>query len=171
MRWIDTYFPFTHPSYELEIFFEGEWLEVLGCGITEHSILAHAGAQDKMGWAFGLGLERLAMVLFGIPDIRLFWSTDERFLSQFSEESSVRTKFQVRRIAAAARSARHTRTHTHQHTHAQAFSKYPACYKDVSFWLPLDASKYSPNSLTDIVRTTAGDIAENVSLVSVRERE
>lgn len=42
-----------------------------------------AGAQDRIGWAFGLGLERLAMCLYDIPDIRLFWSTDTGFLSQF----------------------------------------------------------------------------------------
>ena len=42
-----------------------------------------AGIEDKIGWAFGLGLERLAMILFQINDIRLFWSEDERFLSQF----------------------------------------------------------------------------------------
>ncbi len=53
-----------------------------------------AGVDSKSGWAFGLGLERLAMVLFGIPDIRLFWSTDARFLSQF-QQGNLATRFQV----------------------------------------------------------------------------
>ncbi|KAF8408594.1 hypothetical protein HHK36_004657 [Tetracentron sinense] len=96
MRWVDTYFPFTNPSFELEIYFQDgvklinkcpiwfqeKWLEVLGCGVTEQEILKRSGKTDNVAWAFGLGLERLAMVLFEIPDIRLFWSTDERFTSQ-----------------------------------------------------------------------------------------
>lgn len=57
-------------------------MEVLGCGVTEQEILKRNGRTDCVAWAFGLGLERLAMVLFDIPDIRLFWSTDERFTSQ-----------------------------------------------------------------------------------------
>ena len=69
-RWIDAYFPFTEPSYELEIFFNGEWLEVLGCGVTQQAILDANGNAGNVSWAFGLGLERLAMVLFDIPDIR-----------------------------------------------------------------------------------------------------
>ena len=73
MRWNDDYFPFTSPSFELEIFFNGEWLEVLGCGVIQTKIIENAGLKQP-GWAFGLGLERLAMVLFEIPDIRLFWS-------------------------------------------------------------------------------------------------
>uniref|UniRef100_A0A8B9WQK5 phenylalanine--tRNA ligase n=1 Tax=Bos mutus grunniens TaxID=30521 RepID=A0A8B9WQK5_BOSMU len=83
VRWVDCYFPFTHPSFEMEINFHGEWLEVLGCGVMEQQLVNSAGAQDRMGWAFGLGLERLAMILYDIPDIRLFWSQDERFLKQF----------------------------------------------------------------------------------------
>ena len=77
------YFPFTDPSYELEIFFRGEWLEVLGCGVIEQDIVRNCGRGEQLGWAFGLGLERLAMVLFEIPDIRLFWSHDRRFIEQF----------------------------------------------------------------------------------------
>lgn len=59
-----------------------KWLEVLGCGVTEQEILKRNGKMDNVAWAFGLGLERLAMVLFEIPDIRLFWSNDLRFTSQ-----------------------------------------------------------------------------------------
>ncbi|XP_054109714.1 phenylalanine--tRNA ligase, mitochondrial isoform X6 [Callithrix jacchus] len=83
IRWVDCYFPFTHPSFEMEINFRGEWLEVLGCGVMEQRLVNSAGAQDRIGWAFGLGLERLAMILYDIHDIRLFWSEDERFLKQF----------------------------------------------------------------------------------------
>lgn len=77
------YFPFTEPSLELEIFFQGDWLEVLGCGVIHTDVLAKCGLTHRHGWAFGLGLERLAMILFSIPDIRLFWTEDPRFTSQF----------------------------------------------------------------------------------------
>ena len=62
--------------------YQEKWLEVLGCGVMEQEILKRGGKTDNVAWAFGLGLERLAMVLFDIPDIRLFWSTDKRFTSQ-----------------------------------------------------------------------------------------
>lgn len=78
MRWKEDYFPFTQPSFELEIFFNGDWLEVLGCGVIHDQVMRNADMPDGLGWAFGLGLERLAMVLFDIPDIRLFWSEDPR---------------------------------------------------------------------------------------------
>ncbi|XP_046495936.1 phenylalanine--tRNA ligase, mitochondrial isoform X1 [Equus quagga] len=96
IRWVDCYFPFTHPSFEMEINFHGEWLEVLGCGVMEQQLVNSAGAQDRVGWAFGLGLERLAMILYDIPDIRLFWSEDERFLKQFLvSDINQKVKFQV----------------------------------------------------------------------------
>lgn len=138
-RWNPCYFPFTHPSYELEIRFEGEWLEVLGSGVMRQDILAKGGAQDKIGWALGLGLDRLAMLLFDIPDIRLLWSKDERFTSQFSSVGlDPRTNVAFK-----------------------PYSKYPPCFKDVSFWLPLDG--FSENDFCDVVRTVAGDLAEKVA--------
>ncbi len=65
-RWVEAYFPFTDPSLELEILFEGNWLEVLGCGMIHRDIMASVGLGDHHGYAFGLGLERLAMVLYGV---------------------------------------------------------------------------------------------------------
>lgn len=88
IRWVDAYFPFTEPSWEMEIMWQGEWLEVLGCGIMQQKILEGSGADaggTKKAWAFGIGLERIAMPLFKIPDIRIFWSENKRFLSQFED--------------------------------------------------------------------------------------
>ncbi|KAF5831153.1 hypothetical protein DUNSADRAFT_13510 [Dunaliella salina] len=113
VRWVDTYFPFTDPSYELEIFFNGAW-----------------------AWAFGLGLERLAMVLFEVPDIRLFWSGDERFLRQF-KAGDLKTKF-------------------------KPFSRYPPCTKDMAFWI---SPEFSENNLCELVRSIGGDLVEEVTLV------
>jgi phenylalanyl-tRNA synthetase alpha chain len=135
MRWVDEYFPFTHPSLELEIFFQDEWMEVLGCGVIHPQILENAGRSDKQGWAFGLGLERLAMVLFQIPDIRLFWTDDPRFHEQFKSGDIVAF---------------------------QSYSKFPSCYKDVSFWLP---QSFHVNDLNEMVRDIGGDLVEEMVLI------
>ncbi|XP_069687701.1 phenylalanine--tRNA ligase, mitochondrial isoform X2 [Periplaneta americana] len=139
-RWLDAYFPFTHPSWELEVLYRDNWMELLGCGVMEQKIVDNAGAHDRIGWAFGLGLERLAMCLYDIPDIRLFWSTDTGFLSQFDNKDpndSIRYKLT---------------------------SVYPQCINDISFWLPKDSS-YSSNDFYDLVRDIGGDIVEQISLV------
>lgn len=71
-------------------------MEILGCGIMRQEILQKAGAADRIGWAFGAGLERLAMCLYDIPDIRLFWSEDSGFLNQFKvDDYNAPIKYQV----------------------------------------------------------------------------
>lgn len=170
VRWVEAFFPHTSPSWELEVWWRGDWLEVLGCGVIDQPLLNRADVPNRIGWAFGIGLERIAMLLFGIPDIRLFWSKDQRFLGQFDETKPIK-RF-------------------------QPFSKHPAAPRDVAFWLPTSdrapvvadtpaaqSSVPSPaggqvtepntsvppafheNDLMEVVRNTAGDSVEDVTLI------
>ncbi|KAL4933429.1 putative mitochondrial dicarboxylate carrier [Aspergillus undulatus] len=148
VRWVEAYFPFTSPSWELEVFWQGDWLEILGCGVVKQELLINSDVPNRVGWAFGLGLERIAMLLFNIPDIRLFWSKDERFLSQFKAG---------------------------QVTRFEPFSKHPACYKDVAFFLPSASTSggsaaggavpVHENDVMEIVRGIGGDLVEDVKLI------
>ncbi|KAF2796825.1 phenylalanyl-tRNA synthetase mitochondrial precursor [Melanomma pulvis-pyrius CBS 109.77] len=157
VRWVEAYFPFTTPSWELEVEWQGDWLEVLGCGIVKQDLLNNSGVPNRLGWAFGMGLERIAMLLYSIPDIRLFWSTDPRFLTQFDASRP------IQRFV--------------------PFSKYPACVKDVSFWLPTSSSAagghgqnasatttfgtqgFHENDVMELAREVCGDVVEDVRLV------
>ena len=78
---VDT-FPYTDPSLELEVELNGKWLEVLGGGMPRKSVLKNFGLEGYNGWAFGFGLERLAILGMELPDIRLLWSDDERVKKQ-----------------------------------------------------------------------------------------
>lgn len=77
-------FPYTDPSLEMEVEIEGKWVEVVGCGVVKGSVLEKLGVDSSnyTGWAFGFGLERLAIVSMSLPDIRLLWSDDERVKKQ-----------------------------------------------------------------------------------------
>ena len=85
IRFRPSYFPFTEPSAELDIKFNGKWLEVLGCGMVHPNVLTNVNISSKKysGFAFGLGIERLAMLQYGIKDLRMFYENDLSFLSQF----------------------------------------------------------------------------------------
>ena len=86
IRFRPSYFPFTEPSAEVDILNEdGKWLEILGCGIVNPIVLENCGINSKKysGLAFGLGIERIAMLKFGVNDIRDFYKSNLDFLSQF----------------------------------------------------------------------------------------
>lgn len=137
----DVYFPFTIDSVEVEIDFKLEdgstkKIEVLGAGTVHPDIMSDLGLPDCQAWAFGLGVERLAMLLFNIPDIRLFWSNSPQFLNQFSAKKI--TKF-------------------------KAFSKYEICYKDISFYIN---DMFSYNDLCTIARDEdKNNIIESIALI------
>lgn len=136
----DVYFPFTINSLEVSVKFktgdEEKYLEVLGAGTVHPDIMKELGLENHQAWALGLGIERLAMVMFDIPDIRLFWSHDHRFLKQF--KAGEITKF-------------------------KPFSKYEVCYKDISFFLN---DRFSYNDLCNIARDEDdNNIIESITLI------
>jgi phenylalanyl-tRNA synthetase alpha chain len=86
MRFRPSYFPFTEPSAEMDILSEsGKWLEIGGCGLVHPNVLNNVGIDPEkyMGYAFGMGIERLAMLRYGVSDLRLFFENDLQFLRQF----------------------------------------------------------------------------------------
>ena len=86
LRFRPSYFPFTEPSAEVDLLSnDGQWLEILGCGMVHPKVLDNLGIDNKKysGYAFGMGVERLTMLKYGIKDIRLFYENDLSFLSQF----------------------------------------------------------------------------------------
>ncbi len=86
LRFRPSYFPFTEPSAEVDVSWgEGKWLEILGCGMVHPNVLESAGVDSEKytGYAFGIGIERLAMLRYGVSDLRTFFENDLRFLRQF----------------------------------------------------------------------------------------
>ncbi|MGK0297662.1 MAG: phenylalanyl-tRNA synthetase alpha chain [Gammaproteobacteria bacterium] len=85
VRFRPSYFPFTEPSAEVDILGDNGWMEILGCGMVHPNVLDNVGINSERynGFAFGMGVERLAMLKYGIEDIRLFFENDIRFLKQF----------------------------------------------------------------------------------------
>ena len=132
-------FPYTDPSLEMEVNINGNWVEVVGCGVVKGSVLEKLGVDSKnyTGWAFGFGLERLAIVSMELPDIRLLWSEDERVKKQLK----LGQKF-------------------------IEVSKYPPIVRDISFVVKND---FIPNDYFDFVRETAPGIVEQVELLDKYE--
>lgn len=90
VRFRPSFFPFTEPSAEIDVAFmsgtlKGRWLEIAGCGMVHPQVFENVGYDPEVwsGWAFGFGIERIAMLRYGITDIRLFYENDVRFLGQF----------------------------------------------------------------------------------------
>jgi phenylalanyl-tRNA synthetase alpha chain len=97
VRFRPSYFPFTEPSAEMDIYLGTEteedyrltkgtgWLEILGCGMVDTNVLENCGIDPKKytGFAFGMGVERITMFQYGVKDIRTLFENDKRFLEQF----------------------------------------------------------------------------------------
>lgn len=132
-------FPFTTPSVEMDVMFNGSWMEVNGAGLVHPQVLKNFGLDPEVynGWAFGFG-DRLAMIKMGIPDIRILWSDDPRITSQFKD---INSKF-------------------------KEVSKYPEMTRDISFIID---KKVNLNNYYEIVRDFAENLIEEVKLIDEYE--
>ena len=140
-KFIDDNFPYTIESLEMDIMFNGEWMEVNGAGLVNPIVLKNFGLDPEVynGWAFGFG-ERLVMIKMGIPDIRIFWSDDPRITSQFK---NINSKY-------------------------KEVSKYPEISRDISFVIDKNINL---NNYYEIVRDFAQNLIEEVKLIDEYEDE
>ncbi len=140
-KFIDDSFPYTIQSLEMDIKFNGEWMEVNGAGLVNPVVLKNFGLDPEIynGWAFGFG-DRLAMIKMGIPDIRILWSDDPRITSQFKD---INSKY-------------------------KEVSKYPEISRDISFIIDKNINL---NNYYEIVRDFADNLIEEVKLIDSYEDE
>jgi len=140
-KFIEDSFPYTVQSLEMDIMFNGEWLEVNGAGLVNPIVLEKFGLDPEVynGWAFGFG-ERLAMIKMEIPDIRILWSNDPRITSQFKD---INSKY-------------------------KEVSKYPATSRDISFIID---KSINLNNYYEIVRDFAENLIEELKLIDEYEDE
>jgi len=146
-RIMDDYFPFTHPSIQVEVWNNNDWMEILGGGVIQPKILENCHIYAT-GWAFGMGIDRLLMSYCGIPDIRYFWSTDERFIKQFRNGL----------------------------TSFREYSKFPPVMKDVSFWVNDYTENHEGlwnehNNFCEIIRESGRDLIEDVRIIDTYVKE
>jgi phenylalanyl-tRNA synthetase alpha chain len=138
-RFLEDAFPFTTPSIQMEIMFNGDWMEVNGAGLVHPQVLKNFGLDPEVynGWAFGFG-DRLAMVKMAIPDIRILWSDDPRITSQFKD---INSKY-------------------------KEVSKYPPIVRDISFIVDKSVSL---NNYFEIARDCAGSLIEEIKQIDMFE--
>ncbi|MDD2565961.1 MAG: hypothetical protein PHZ26_05040 [Candidatus Gracilibacteria bacterium] len=156
-------FPYTTDSLEVEVMFRGKRLEVLGAGVVKGDVLEKLGVDSNKynGWAFGFGIERLAMALKQIPDIRIFWSEDPRITKQWGNLESYKE-----------------------------VSNYPPVYKDISMIVPkqkfqkdleeekksgeLELTKKTESdffAITGAIRDVSGNLIEEVKIIDIYEND
>jgi len=140
-KFLEDTFPYTVESLEMDIMFNGDWMEVNGAGLVNPVVMEKFGLDPEIynGWAFGFG-ERLAMIKMEISDIRIIWSNDPRITSQFKD---INSKF-------------------------KEVSKFPATVRDISFIINKDINL---NNYYEIVRDYANDLIEEVKLLDEYENE
>ncbi len=146
-RILDDYFPFTDPSIQMEVAYNGAWVEVLGAGVIHPRILRNCNI-EATGWAFGLGIDRLLLTYCNIPDIRYLWSEDTRFIDQF----------------------------TNGLVQFQSYSKYPSISKDISFWVNHyqengEGQWDRHNDFCEMAREAGEDLIEEILLIDKFRRD
>lgn len=138
MKFLVDHFPYTDPSIEMDVKWNDMWVEINGAGLVHPQVIRNLGLDPDVynGWAFGFGVDRLAMLKMKIPDIRLLWSKDERVTKQLKDINNV----------------------------YRPVSKYPPIVRDISFIV--NKNEFNMNRYYELIREVTGDdMVEEVKLL------
>lgn len=181
-KWSFDYFPFTHPSYELEVFYNDKWVELLGCGVIENKILENNGVTNKKGWACGIGIERLAMLMFKIDDIRMLWTKDINYINSYA--NLIKNLYDnmdngvIDRDSNVINSSMKNQKNEYVNIHKIDISKvkqlnmpkYNKSVQAINYnlsFFKINPESPKPNDVFDLIRDVAGELVESVDLKNI----
>lgn len=164
-RWVDASLAITQPSWIFEISHNNEWHRIFGSGVLRSGILAQCNQENAVGWEIGIGLERFAMFLYNIFDIRLLWSADKKFLTQFAPK-----EIKTEKTNKADDAKESCQKKSKQKVEAKATIKHiipphkNQCKKNISYIVPDEVSleTISSSDFCNFIKQQAGNIIERV---------
>lgn len=171
-RWTEANLASTDPSWIFEIFHVDEWHRISGCGLIRNDILEKSERINTTGWEIGIGLDRLAMILYKIFDVRLLWNSDQIFLKQFEPQKlseNLQAKINTKQLAGEKPSEHLSINRPPMQTKHTFKTKTNQKQMDISYILPqnVNLESFPTDELCKFIRMNTNNAAQLVKLIQI----